>query len=279
MVSEFNLPRIRVNLELVASWDPSVLVLNSSSTGNDEAPLKRAKFRYSFSHGNFLPPCFITGAFHGIPYRLKDIITVIPLQDYFGDQKHSNSRCLTLKLGSTEEEITKEFEERKIELEAKALEIYQASDADIKEKGEGGVEAVAERKGAGERAPGREIEGAEVEAAPAARVEGGAGVRTSTALRARVGSLSEDCQGSQVLGGGRGSALLRSPRRRQIEKGLGKDPMSAEGGGRGLVRSVTMGMWSASSASVHNGEGETETKESKVGPIASKSRDGGFEVT
>ncbi|KAG6508842.1 hypothetical protein ZIOFF_034224 [Zingiber officinale] len=30
------------------------------------------------------------------------------------------------------EEITKEFEERKIELEAKALEIYQASDADIK---------------------------------------------------------------------------------------------------------------------------------------------------
>ncbi|XP_042410275.1 protein LAX PANICLE 2-like [Zingiber officinale] len=41
--------------------------------------------------------------------------------------------------------------------------------------------------------------------------------------------------------------------------------MSAEGGGRGLVRSVTMGMWSASSASVHNGEGETETKESKRG--------------
>ncbi|KAG6472844.1 hypothetical protein ZIOFF_070322 [Zingiber officinale] len=41
-------------------------------------------------------------------------------------------------------------------------------------EGEGGVEAVAERKGAGERAPGREIEGAEVEAAPAARVEGGA---------------------------------------------------------------------------------------------------------
>ncbi|KAG6506473.1 hypothetical protein ZIOFF_031796 [Zingiber officinale] len=33
---------------------------------------------------------------------------------------------------SSMEEITKEFEERKIELEAKALEIYQASDADIK---------------------------------------------------------------------------------------------------------------------------------------------------
>ncbi|KAG6502667.1 hypothetical protein ZIOFF_034953 [Zingiber officinale] len=31
-----------------------------------------------------------------------------------------------------QEEITKEFEERKIELEAKALEIYQASDVDIK---------------------------------------------------------------------------------------------------------------------------------------------------
>lgn len=53
---EFNLPTIRVNLELVASWDgglndPSVLVLNSSSAGNDEAPLKRAKFRYPFMHG------------------------------------------------------------------------------------------------------------------------------------------------------------------------------------------------------------------------------------
>ncbi|KAG6528531.1 hypothetical protein ZIOFF_010706 [Zingiber officinale] len=33
---------------------------------------------------------------------------------------------------SSMEEITKEFEERKIELEAKALKIYQASDADIK---------------------------------------------------------------------------------------------------------------------------------------------------
>ncbi|KAG6496987.1 hypothetical protein ZIOFF_044871 [Zingiber officinale] len=33
---------------------------------------------------------------------------------------------------SLREEITKEFEERKIELKAKALEIYQASDADIK---------------------------------------------------------------------------------------------------------------------------------------------------
>ncbi|KAG6536479.1 hypothetical protein ZIOFF_001537 [Zingiber officinale] len=33
-----------------------------------------------------------------------------------------------------QEEITKEFEERKIELEAKALEIYQASDADIKKE-------------------------------------------------------------------------------------------------------------------------------------------------
>ncbi|KAG6484579.1 hypothetical protein ZIOFF_053099 [Zingiber officinale] len=32
----------------------------------------------------------------------------------------------------SQEENTKEFEERKIELEAKALEIYQASDADIK---------------------------------------------------------------------------------------------------------------------------------------------------
>ncbi|KAG6525258.1 hypothetical protein ZIOFF_015212 [Zingiber officinale] len=50
----------------------------------------------------------------------------------FGTGKRTAATKACKSFEESQEEITKEFEERKIKLEAKVLEIYQASDADIK---------------------------------------------------------------------------------------------------------------------------------------------------
>ncbi|KAG6512685.1 plasma membrane-associated cation-binding protein 1-like [Zingiber officinale] len=64
----------------------------------------------------------------------------------FGTSKRTAATEACKSFEESQEEITKEFEERKIELEAKAVEIYQASDAEIKDLVRNPTEAGIKKK-------------------------------------------------------------------------------------------------------------------------------------